>query len=529
MKQRIIASLMVAGLLSVSLIACTPGDGDGTITSGTGTSGSTTEGTGETGGTDDLDDMTQSVNLSYYLWGGEGVSNPDVLAEINDKLTEDLNATIEIKYIDWADIGTKYPLLFTSGEQFDMTHASPGAAISYFTLASQDLLADITDSLDAVPTLRDEIPEETWATAEYNGRLYGVPTLYSEFTPYGYAYRTDLQEKHNVEPITSLETMEAYMAAVAENEDFAPLNGNSADAINLFRMFVGATDQWISAPGIPEDQIHLVYTDSTDAGEIVHPAFTDEFVAWAEKMREWAEQEFWPQDIMATQTSAKDNILNGISAGFITHMPDWTGTYGGYAVSLPDIYVDWWSPTVDNGKIIKKPGVDNTTAISSNSTNPVRALKVIEKFMTDESYYNLIQYGIEGRHYELADGTIRRPESFTDEADGFGFSVWALRNDAHNIPLESEDPVRYDLIEEWKDVAIDSPFAGFTFDPAQVTTQLSSIANVNASYGVPLMLGKTSEDVQTAVETFRDQLTNAGVEDLIAEVNAQLDSFRSGD
>jgi putative aldouronate transport system substrate-binding protein len=48
-----------------------------------------------------------------------------VLAAINEKLMADLNCTIEIKYIDWGDIDTKYPLLFASGESFDMSHARP--------------------------------------------------------------------------------------------------------------------------------------------------------------------------------------------------------------------------------------------------------------------------------------------------------------------------------------------------------------------------------------------------------------------
>ncbi len=471
------------------------------------------------------DDMTKQVNLVYYLWGSAGVANPDILAKINEKLTADLNCTIEIRYIDWGEIATKYPLLFASGEKFDMSHASPTAAVSYYTLAAQGVLADITDLLDSVPALRDAIPENTWAGAKYQGRIYGVPTLYSEFTPYGYAYRDDLREKYGLEPITSLETMEAYLAAVVKNETFAPINGNADDAINLYRMFTDLTGAWITAPGLPQNQVYLVATSPENYQDLIHPAFTEEFMAWAKKMKEWADAGYFAKDVLAAQVGAKDNTNNGISAGFLTHMPDWTGNYGTQVESLPGVTINWWSPAVDNGKVLIKAGVDNSTAISITSANPERALKVIEKFMTDESYYRLIQYGIEGRQYELKDGLSVRPAGYDVQKDGGGFAVWSLRNDAFNIPYATENPVRYELIEAWKKTAIPNPYSGFTFDPTNVSSELAAISDVNIELGRQILLGKSTDDVEAAVENYRSMLKAAGIDAVLAEVKAQLANF----
>ncbi|MFD2880289.1 hypothetical protein ACFTAO_37105 [Paenibacillus rhizoplanae] len=60
-------------------------------------------------------------------------------------------------------------------------------------------------------------------------------------------------------------------------------------------------------------------------------------------------------------------------------------------------------------------GVDNSTVISANSSNPERSLMVIEKFMTDASYYNLMQYGIEGKHYVIEDGVKKQPQGFNEK------------------------------------------------------------------------------------------------------------------
>lgn len=470
-------------------------------------------------------DLSKEVNIVCYLYGNEGVANPDIIAAINEKLKADLNCTLEIKYIDWGDVSTKYPLLFTAGEKFDMAYASPVATISYYTLAAQGLVMDITNMLDVVPDLKAAIDEKTWSTTKLDGKIYGVPCTYSEFIPYGYAYRADLREEYGLDTITSLETMEAYMQAVADNESFAPINGNSIDAMNLYRMFVDMTSGWIPAPGVPNDSLYLVGESKDDFKSIISPAFTDEFAQWCEKMREWNDAGYWPTDILASETTSKDNMLNGISAGFTGHMTDWTGAYGSYKTSLPGISIDWWGPAVDTGKVATTPGVNNTTVISSTSENPERTLMVIEKLMTDESYYNLLQYGIEGRQYEIKDGMVVQPDGYDQAKDGFGFAGWAFRTDKFNIPMSTEDPRRYELIEEWKATAMHDPFVGFSFDPVNVSNEIAAVVNVNSTLGYQLMLGKTQADVASAVEDYRTQLKNAGIDKIIDELTTQMADF----
>ena len=521
MKQskNILALFLVIALAAGILAGCTGGPDN-----------NSGEPTKEPGNTSDSskapqEEKLKEAHLIYYLWGSEGAANPDILAEINKKLNKDLNATLEVKYIDWPDVATKYPLLFASGEKFDMSHASPTAAVSYYALAAQDALVDITDMLDTyAPTLKAEIPEETWQGAKFNGKIYGVPTLYSEFTPYGYVYRKDLMEKYNLSEINSIETMEAYMDAVVKNENFPALNGDSTDAQNLYRLFVDLTGSWIEAPGIPLEQLHLVAESAENYTEIFHPAFTDEFADWAVLMDKWADKGYWQQDILSSQVGGKTNFNNGVSGGFIAHMPDWTGNYGALKESMPNVETEFWCPAEQNDKIKKKAGVENSTVISVNSDHPERALMVIEKFMTDESYYRLIQYGLEGRQYEVVDGLAQQPAGFNADVDGGGFAAWALRNDRLNIPYKTEDPRRYELIDKWKETSIDNPFTGFSFNPNHVNIELSSIANVNSQLGIQIMLGKTNDPAK-AVEQYREQLKQAGIEKVIGELKKQLESF----
>ncbi|WP_053985647.1 extracellular solute-binding protein [Niameybacter massiliensis] len=472
-------------------------------------------------------DTSKEVKLVYYLWGSEGVANKDILSEINKKLKEDINATIEVKYIDWGDTSTKYPLLFASGENFDMSHASTGSAIPYGTLATQGAIVDITDMLEiAAPKLKAEIPDSVWETSKVNGRIYGVPSLYSEFTPAGFVTRRDLREKYGIEVVNSIETMEEYLDKALVEGEFVPLNGNSSLAMDLYKLLIDTTGTWIcEAPGIPTSEMGLVAKSAEEYQEVFHPAFTDEFEDFAVRMREWADKGYWTKDVLSSQQSAKDNFMNGLSAAYITHMADWTGQYGAMKEKLPGIESDFWCFAEKGGKIKRKMGVENSTVISMTSKNPERALMAIEKFMTDESYYNLIQYGIEGRQYEVIDGVVEKPATFDSAVDGGGFSVWSLRSDKFNIPYASEDPRRYELNEEWNKNAIDNPYVGFNFDNSKVTTELAAISNVNAQLGIQILLGKTTMDPKEAVAEYRNQLQKAGVDTVIEEVKSQLAEF----
>lgn len=511
--KRFLAALLAAVMMGSAMTGC----------AGNTASSSSAAGTASASG---QVDTSKEVNLVMYLWGGEGVANKSILAELNKKLKKDINATLEIKYIDWGDISTKYPLLFTAGEKYDMVYVSRTAPVSYYTLAEQGSLYDISDLIDkAAPKLKTEISQENWESVKYKGKTYAVPCAYSEFTPYGYAYDKKLAAKYGVSDINSLSTMEAYMDKVVKNEKFAPINGNTGDGQSLYRMFVDMTNKWVPAPGIPDSQPFFVASSPDKYTDIIHPAFTQEFEDWAVRMHDWSQKGYLSKDILSSQVGSKDNFNNGLSGGFTAHMPDWTGNYGALQKSRPGTETNFWSPAESTGKIEKKLGVDNATGISSTSQNPERALMALQLFMTDESYYRLLQYGIEGKQYEIANNMVQQPKSFNKDKDAGGFATWSLRNDKFNLPLATEDPRRVTLINDWKKTAISDPFANFSFNPANVSAQLSSIANVNSTLGVQILLGKT-DDPKKAVEQYRQQLKQAGIDDVITELKNQLKDYK---
>ena len=59
-------------------------------------------------------DMSAKVKITGYLIGERLPGMNDVLEKLNEKLLNDINATMEINYIRWGDLQSKYALVRAS-------------------------------------------------------------------------------------------------------------------------------------------------------------------------------------------------------------------------------------------------------------------------------------------------------------------------------------------------------------------------------------------------------------------------------
>lgn len=109
-KMRNFLCLTLVAMLVLS--ACTPENPAEKTTEKT--EQSTEQKTETTGGEQKLDPVT----LKMYFIGEPGPDNEAVFKEISKKLKEKINAELEPAYLSWGDYLQRYPLLFSSGEDF---------------------------------------------------------------------------------------------------------------------------------------------------------------------------------------------------------------------------------------------------------------------------------------------------------------------------------------------------------------------------------------------------------------------------
>ena len=165
-------------------------------------------------------DISEHKDLVMYVIGDEPVAADAVQTALNEKLEEKLNTSLTINYIALSDYTQKYSLLLASGENIDLIYTSTWAF--YNEEATKGAFVEITNDLLQQYMPQTYAGEDSMAfeQAKIDGACYMIP----KNSPYvnnamPVLIRGDLKEKYNIGEINSVEKLEEYFKAVAENED----------------------------------------------------------------------------------------------------------------------------------------------------------------------------------------------------------------------------------------------------------------------------------------------------------------------
>ena len=148
------------------------------------------------------------------------------------------------------------------------------------------------------------------------------------------------------------------------------------------------------------------------------------------------------------------------------------------------------------------------------------------RLLSAKEVKDLLGNGVEGRNYVVReDGTLEFPEG-KDMTNcgwtGLGAS-YSLPN-CNGCPVWFYQPADYwKLLWDLNEVSVPSKALGFTFDPSPVADQVTACANVIAQYYLPLINGEV--DIDSVLPVFQQALRDAGIDNIIAEKQAQLDAW----
>lgn len=222
-KKRVMSLLLAVMLLTVGLCAC---GSKGTNTGETAQPADTkTESASEEQKESQAPeaeaagpDISQEVTLVMYLIGDRPVDNDEVFAKINERLKAEINATIDVKFMSWSEYEQKYPLIFASGEDWDIIYTADWCF--YNAQASKQGFYEITqEALETyAPMTAETMYPEAWEQAKVNDKVYMLPMNYKEITAYVYMARGDLMDKYGISSVSTLDEAESYMDAIVKNE-----------------------------------------------------------------------------------------------------------------------------------------------------------------------------------------------------------------------------------------------------------------------------------------------------------------------
>ena len=446
---------------------------------------------------------------------GDAPADLDLVEEkINEILLEKVNATLEFQFSTWTDWQNKYNMQLTTGG-VDLIYTANWA--EYGKLASSGAFVSLDNLLDKVsPGVRELLGEDVLNQCRVGGELYTIPCNYMEYTCNGILYREDLRKKYDLPVPDSLENMEAYLAGIKEKEpDVVPLY--------LTKDYTAPTYM-----DKIQDPVGIEYGD--DSLTVKNVFETERMKSTLATMRKYYTEGYINKD---AATASDDKSIKR----FVTK-----GDGQPYAELIwgKDLGYEVVATQIMDTKITNASARGALTAVNKNSEHPEKAIALLNLINTDEYLRNLLNYGIEGVHWEKAEPDASEVEAAEgkdyvydfkiklDEAAKKDYSVpyWVQGGLFNTYVLDNEPLDKWATFKEFNDASEEAPSFGFDFDLDPVSTQVAGFRNVLDEFGKSLYTG--SVDPEEYLPQLQKKLEATGVQDVIDEMQSQIDEWKDG-
>ncbi|AGC67478.1 putative liporotein [Thermoclostridium stercorarium subsp. stercorarium DSM 8532] len=523
-KFKTVSSVILALLMVATLFA-------GCGQKNASTSGGQTQPKTETGNASETKkeyngiDISKPVNL-VMLFVGDKVADQDlVYEEVNKLAKEDLNCTVTVKNLSWADYQQQYPLVLASGEQLDLVYAAEW--LGYFDHARKGAFHEITmdDIKKYMPITYEEQDPVTFEQAMVDGKLYMIPNYQFEYNVYRLiGVRMDLAKKYGITEIKTFEDLERFCEAIAENEKemFAIAHEGSGGNDN-FAVFYRQPNQ-IHLVGGGTTLFGIKYVNGEfDYDNLFNVYFTPEFAEYAKMMRRWAEKGFWSKNAASGQGKINDLFVAGKSAVDIWHIGGVAQDIEKAQLEHPDWEMEIIDLTPESFKTVSK-FTNNGVAVSINTVDFGRSLMLLEKFKNDQRYFDLTCVGIEGKHWIDIGPNKFRPGPDANNFPIYGTSMWGWISEKFRRVSETEPKQLREYINSWIPDVVYPITDNFIFDDTNVKSEYAAVSNVVKTYATIFDLGM-AEDIEKTIEEMKDKLNKAGYEKVEAEFRRQYEDF----
>lgn len=456
-------------------------------------------------------DTSEEVEIVMYVLGDRPAGQDVVDENINRILKEKLNCTLKMNWIGWAEYANKYPLLFASGEKFDMIYVSD-TWLNFSSHAKKGAFMSLNNLWEKyAPNNYAKQTANAIAEATHDGEIYAIPSLRASYNAYGPMYRKDILEGTDWDGV--IETFED----VEEFGDLVKETHPEMEVLDIYSMGSNWDDMWMGQLGyVNVDSEGLLWYDPNEENPQLFTLYEEETTKeFLETMARWNEKGFFSKSALADTDSTK--FANSKAALRIHNIDTYITLYAEH----PE-----WDIEFSNMRTSLKhlPFMQDGMAISSTSENPERALAVWDLLVTDQEFYDAFNYGILDTTYTLNDaGQYQMTDPNLYATTGM-FSARVMEYD-RQVAGAPED--LNDTYAEWEAQIAENgnaeKFGGFVLDYTPVETEFATCSNIQKQYWWPLELGYT--DGESGLEEYQKMLEIAGIETLRAEWQAQLDAY----
>lgn len=476
--------------------------------------------------------VAEDLPVITIMFEGSNVTDDTaVLEKVNEYIADKVGAKLEVIWGTWGDFDDKAVNTLTSGDTgVDMVFTCSWTGNEYNTFAKQGYFLKLDDLIaeygaDLVAALPANLMEAATIEGAEGKGVYAV----NGFKDYATQNCWDVNETllnelgYTIEDFKALDfyTFGDLFAKAKEvkGDSFYPF---VVEPMVLERM---VTNSIIVTGDAGSTNLLSLYLNPDDVSaegpygsKLLNKFATPEYQKFVEKMHEYYVAGYVDPATAVAETSndARSNaqktgnyLVSTQSYAFGCEL-DFSEQRGIKVAMVPttEPYTD---STALQGAMV---------AINSASEHPVESFKFLNLLNTDSYLMTLLNYGVEGIHYNLTeDGLIDWAAAHAD------YQPWT--NGMGNVTILKEKKAEgHGFRKAFMDFygnAKAFPALGYVFDNTDVATEMAALGNVAAQYALALDAGAI--DPAESLPEFLAALDAAGMQAYLDAANAQMDAF----
>ena len=491
MKKKQLFALAMAGVISAGLLAgCGGGESSAAAGSGSTASGASTE---------------ETTEIVWMIRGDEPKNYDSVMAAVNEKLKEDINMTLDLRFISPGDYDTKMQMAMAGGDDWDLCFTSHWAN-NYVNAAGKGAYLELSEEMlkENAPNMMSTIPEKFWDGIKVNGSIYALMNYQVMYDQAGYMILKEAVDEQGIDvnSIDSWDSLNATLKTLKEAypDKYATRGGGVINHDLIFQ-----EEPQTTIMNMP----FLTYDPETQ--KISNTIYFENIEENLKSMKLWKDEGYVPADA----ATMKDEVTM-LSQGQI--LSRYSRIKPGNDAALKVQYGnDWVSFPLSEG-VINTMAVQSTlTAVNINSEHPEKAIQLYDYIFGSEEVSNMLFFGLEGQDYELVDGRVQTLP------DCWVASAWMLGNQFNAyLTVNDVDGVWEETMKGNEEAALD-PLFGYVPDRTPIQTAMATGEAIWLEYKDILYYGL--QDYNTVVPEMLDKMNKAGLEKVTAELQSQVDEF----
>ncbi|MBQ1312624.1 MAG: ABC transporter substrate-binding protein [Blautia sp.] len=463
-----------------------------------------------------------TIVMAFMTWAGKLVGTDRISEKISEITREKIGVNVELMPMDSASYAQNMNLILASGEQVDLFNV---VTLGMMACVNKGYLLDLEED-DLLATYGQGIID-AFNTVELGGcrvagTLYGIPV-----------------KKDDAAGRFGMSIPVEYLDAIGF--DYASMYANEEDEIiytdfetiedilgRLHEQYPDKTTFYMDPTSII-GQCLLIDSPNDNFGVLLDPAnslviedlfSSDLYMDLCSRMYRWNQNGWISPDAITETNATTTQVKAGSLCAYKTATKPGIRQQESNLCGKPVVIFQLGEDFKASNTYLNMPW-----AINQNCEDPVAAMQLLNLFYTDPDISTLICWGEEGKEWkETGDGHITFMDGVDAQNSEYYNNVnWQMPNQFIARIWEGDSLDLWERMQAYNDNAVTSKAMGFTFDNSDLAAEYTAMTNVYSEYSHQLELGFL--DPEVGIPELVDRLKAAGLEDYMAEKQAQLDAW----